>query len=183
MTDIAGQKFGKLVALYPVQSHELPNEAKRHRWMTRCECGRERVVWLEHLKSGHTRSCGCLRGRPRTGAKGTPNIRSIVLERYKFQAKQRGYVWGLTPDEFYSITQQPCHYCGLPPSNVTNKRGGKYVYSGIDRKDNGQGYVAGNSVPCCRICNKFKSSLPYEEFIAYLDRVSKFRNCNEALNG
>lgn len=30
-------------------------------WNCVCECGRQTVVQLRHLKDGHTKSCGCLR--------------------------------------------------------------------------------------------------------------------------
>lgn len=29
-------------------------------WSCRCACGMDIVVWRQHLRLGHTRSCGCL---------------------------------------------------------------------------------------------------------------------------
>jgi hypothetical protein len=48
--DLAGQRFGQLVAL---------SYAGDSKWNVRCDCGRETVTYGGHLTTGHTRSCGC----------------------------------------------------------------------------------------------------------------------------
>lgn len=53
--DLTGQRFGRLVALKPVETKE-----KGARWLCRCDCGKERVCTSENLVSGKTKSCGCL---------------------------------------------------------------------------------------------------------------------------
>lgn len=57
--EIAGQKFGMLTA---VREQKQEGNGKRY-WLCKCECGKETVVEEWHLKSGHTKSCGCYRGR------------------------------------------------------------------------------------------------------------------------
>lgn len=37
-----------------------PSGTKRYRWKCLCDCGNEVVVTSSNLRSGHTRSCGCL---------------------------------------------------------------------------------------------------------------------------
>jgi len=55
--DLTGKKFGRLTAIHPVAK-----EGSRKRfWRCRCDCGNETVVEEFHLKSGHTKSCGCYR--------------------------------------------------------------------------------------------------------------------------
>lgn len=56
--DITGQRFGRLVALY-----RLPHYGKAHdtMWMCKCDCGTVKPIPLSGLKSGRSRSCGCLR--------------------------------------------------------------------------------------------------------------------------
>ena len=34
----------------------------RNHWLCRCSCNKITIVREDHLKSGHTKSCGCLRG-------------------------------------------------------------------------------------------------------------------------
>jgi hypothetical protein len=51
MVDIAGHRFGKLIAVEKIGPE----------WRCVCDCGRETVRAAGLLRSGHTRSCGCLR--------------------------------------------------------------------------------------------------------------------------
>ena len=54
--DLTGQRFGKLTVLAPAG-----NIGPYTAWLCRCECGREAVVATRRLRSGGTRSCGCLK--------------------------------------------------------------------------------------------------------------------------
>jgi hypothetical protein len=53
-TDLSGRWFGKLRALRPL------SWGKALRWVCVCTCGAQTVVQATHLKTGHTKSCGCL---------------------------------------------------------------------------------------------------------------------------
>lgn len=57
MIDLAGQRFGRLVALRACGRRK----DGRMRWLCICDCGREFEVGGDCLRDGHTRSCGCLR--------------------------------------------------------------------------------------------------------------------------
>ena len=48
--DLTGQTFGKLTALHHVRSGD---------WLVRCECGTEKVVMGQNLRTGQLKSCGC----------------------------------------------------------------------------------------------------------------------------
>ncbi len=52
--NLIGQKFGKLKVL------EYNGEGK---WLCQCECGKQSNVKTNSLKSGKTKSCGCLKGQ------------------------------------------------------------------------------------------------------------------------
>lgn len=56
LEDLTGKKFGLLTV---VERSSGPNK-KHTYWLCECECGTQRVVAAAHLKSGHTKSCGCL---------------------------------------------------------------------------------------------------------------------------
>lgn len=56
LADITGNRYGRLVAV--AYSHQ--NKKTLYCWLCRCDCGKECIVTYTHLKSGHTRSCGCL---------------------------------------------------------------------------------------------------------------------------
>ena len=54
--NIAGQRFGKLVALAPASR----NKHNQLRWSCICDCGNTTIAVKGELRSGHTKSCGCL---------------------------------------------------------------------------------------------------------------------------
>nr|DAH55528.1 MAG TPA: PVL ORF-50-like family [Bacteriophage sp.] len=53
--DITGQKFGRLKAIEPV-GRDKHNSVL---WRCKCDCGNETITTVAHLRSGHTKSCGC----------------------------------------------------------------------------------------------------------------------------
>ena len=57
--NLAGQIFGELTVVRLVGR----NKHKHYAWDCQCKCGKTVVVTSGHLRSGHTRSCGCLRDR------------------------------------------------------------------------------------------------------------------------
>jgi len=57
--DIAGLVFGKL----SVVSYDKQNKHGASLWLCRCECGVEKVVSSNDLKTGNTVSCGCHRSQ------------------------------------------------------------------------------------------------------------------------
>lgn len=56
ITDRAGERYGRLA----VVAFSGLDAYGRSLWDCLCECGRSKVVPGGHLRSGHTRSCGCL---------------------------------------------------------------------------------------------------------------------------
>lgn len=72
--DIAGQRFGRLVAIEPIGS-----KSGAKLWKCACDCGATTSLTQPALTSGNTRSCGCLRtdglrqkGRGATHGKSRP---------------------------------------------------------------------------------------------------------------
>lgn len=53
--DLTGRAFGRLMVL-----ERSENGGKEPRWLCACICGRKKVVFGSSLKSGQTRSCGCI---------------------------------------------------------------------------------------------------------------------------
>lgn len=54
--ELVGKKFGKLAVIKLVGS----NQHNKQVWLCKCECGTQKVVVGSSLKSGNTKSCGCL---------------------------------------------------------------------------------------------------------------------------
>jgi len=56
--DLTGQRFGRLVVL-GIASYDEKTYTKK--WLCRCDCGKKIEVSGGNLRSGHSKSCGCLR--------------------------------------------------------------------------------------------------------------------------
>lgn len=52
-----GKKFNKLTVIDRVENDKFGNS----KWLCECECGNKVEVLGVHLRSGHTRSCGCMK--------------------------------------------------------------------------------------------------------------------------
>lgn len=74
----------------------------------------------------------------------------------KKKASERGLEWDLSRAEYYNLVSKPCAFCGL----VLFDAG-----IGLDRVDSDVGYIIGNVVPCCFVCNMMKGTLPNDLFI------------------
>jgi len=175
--NLSGKRFGKLVVQNNYERIKS-GKGKVTKWLCRCDCGNE--VWVQRSslrrKVNGARSCGCLIG-----------IRNRELRRkeygfaakkhayfnYTGRCKQRNIVFELDLDSFISIVKQNCYYCGVSPMNkiVTGDNNGDFLCNGIDRVDNSKGYIEGNCVPCCRICNRAKDIMSKEEFFNWVEKI------------
>ena len=54
--DLTGRVYGRLKVMYKAASHK-----GRTCWLCRCKCGKEKIVSAHDLKSGHVKSCGCMK--------------------------------------------------------------------------------------------------------------------------
>jgi hypothetical protein len=84
--------------------------------------------------------------------------RTVRFSVYKSTAKLKGMPFLLSRERFNALLLSACEYCG--------GKGG-----GIDRVDNSLGYVEGNVVPCCQMCNLAKKDYTVDEFREWIDRV------------
>ena len=58
-TSLIGKKFGRLTVLEYAYD-ESKKSANKSRWVCNCDCGNTIIVAGDKLKSGHTKSCGCI---------------------------------------------------------------------------------------------------------------------------
>lgn len=147
-------------------------------WRCECVCGEFRNVWYDSLKTGSTKSCGCKSVEMRRATVGRPPdfaAISRVLRMYKWNAKIRGLEFNLSRETMVSFIKKDCHYCGVGPSSLVkpmNETDGDYAYNGIDRMDSNLGYDESNCVTACRHCNLAKHDMPYDTFIALVQRIA-----------
>jgi len=98
-----------------------------------------------------------------------PKFRALnqLISKYKTSAKQRKLKYDLDKETAIFLFKGACIYCKKSPYRIFKIRAKKeylYVYNGIDRVDNRQGYIKENVVSCCTQCNYSKRDLSVQEF-------------------
>jgi hypothetical protein len=82
--------------------------------------------------------------------------------RAKQSAKLRKLDWGLSEETYVRILEAPCTYCRSPLDDEG---------VGLDRLDNTGGYVPGNVVPSCGICNRIRMDFFTPQEMMIIGRV------------
>lgn len=167
-----GQKFNRLTTV----------EYKDAHWRCLCDCGNY-TTWIstDKIISGNTTSCGCycteqlskrahlMHEANREYTKPIASARRLWQNIYLYRD---GYCMGF--DEFYSITQHDCFYCGISPLQEFNSiehSDGLFIYNGIDRIDSLLGHSKDNCVACCNACNVAKNDTSIQEFSLYVQSL------------
>lgn len=79
------------------------------------------------------------------------------FKEYQRHADRRGYEFCISLEEFIELISKVCYYCGECSKNKND--------CGIDRLDNGVGYVLENCIPCCEMCNRMKMDYTIDDFL------------------
>lgn len=58
--DLTGERYGRLTVLRRSSKTHTPNGTPQVYWECLCDCGNNATVTSNDLRSGHTKSCGCL---------------------------------------------------------------------------------------------------------------------------
>lgn len=97
----------------------------------------------------------------------TPVARYKKLKRASVQ--ERNIDFDISFDEYLLEISKPCFYCKGFFGNF--KAGG-----GLDRIDNMKGYIVGNIISCCKICNRLKNDeFSLDETKAAVEAIIKIR--------
>ena len=167
--NLIGQKFGFFTVLARLPNKkDLKSTRSWSRWLVVCECGIEKEINGDEL--GRTISCGCSRKLPF----GLQPHHSVFLD-YKQNAKIRGLVFGLSESRVKELIRSDCYYCGLSLCDVRADLQ-EIAFNGIDRLDNREGYLEGNVVPCCKICNHAKNAMTEADFVAWALRFAQYQS-------
>lgn len=186
--DLTGKIFGRLKVISFSHYHEYKQGFRRPIWNCLCSCGNEKQLQAGQLKHGQI-SCGCALTDYRNWAK--ENFKPINMKdigvgafnllycNYKARAKKKGIKFNLTVEEFKILVSTNCVYCGRSPNqsvlgNRKRRHNGDFIYNGVDRVDNEDGYTTENSISCCGICNKAKRDLPLDEFVSWVRDITNY---------
>jgi hypothetical protein len=179
--DITGMTFDRLTVL----RFDKVGRNRETYWICKCICGNEKSICGVFLRRGTIRSCGCLQRewRENYGGQAKPGaaFRSVLMQ-YKRHAKERGQAWDLTDEQVRQLMTANCFYTGRPPSQIKRALSGElFLYNGIDRLNNDLGYFWDNCVPCCRLVNMMKKTLPYADFISLCREIAAHFEIKEGI--
>ena len=165
--DLIGQIFGRLTVI----SKDF------RRWKCLCKCGKTTYVYSQHLKTGDTKSCGCLIKEPRQNITGHHPFQWLY-RCITNKAPKKNIMVTLTFDEFLEFTKiNKCHYCGCEiewKRRKTNVQSARY---NLDRKDNNIGYTKENCVVCCKECNYAKGKFfTHDEMLIIGKAIGEVKN-------
>ncbi len=184
--NLLGQKFGNLEVIGKAVYRAIKNPELISAWICKCTCGRELPIVQGRLLGGIVTHCGCITKLARASLvkRGKPGSFYRVLGHYRHRAKRRTSIeFGLTDDEAFTIMTSNCWYCNIPPSQIgkhrlkslkTHKNNNcpDFIYNGLDRVDNTQGYTLDNVVSSCKPCNLAKRDMSQADFLTWLDRAA-----------
>lgn len=189
VSECVGQKYGKLTVTRFVEYRRTPKSYKVPMVECKCDCGNTKIVSLWDIRTGKTKTCGM--NHPHYEDRSLPAFNHIYDHSYRARAIRSGIPFELTKEQFRELASQPCHYCGVPPENVsyrpsrvakvrgtitTGKQRSQWIYNGLDRIDSDKGYTINNVVACCGICNHAKHTMSYRDFIRWLGAIALFRS-------
>jgi hypothetical protein len=84
------------------------------------------------------------------------NNKYVIWNHYIKGAQKRSINFKISKTVFNEIIIKKCFYCDYTKDGEVN---------GIDRVDNNKGYIEGNIVACCKVCNIAKGTQHPQEFI------------------
>ena len=146
--------------------------SRKDGYVFECECGKKSTYKLDRVKRGDVKSCGSCWRKGRPVLAGNEAAKRSVRVRYQMSAKKRGLEFSISEQEIFDLISRDCSYCGSPPStDMKLSAHPEFRYTGIDRVDNSVGYVSGNCVPCCTICNTSKLYHSEAEWKEWIKRV------------
>lgn len=87
MVDLAGERFGSLVAIKTAGS----SKGRKKLWLCKCDCGNETIISGDCLRRGGALSCGCKKGELISKAKTKHGLVKTRLYRIWSDIKSRCY--------------------------------------------------------------------------------------------
>lgn len=146
--DMIGEKFGKLTVL-----EEVPKQGRRIRYKCRCECGNITTVIGEDLRSGHTKSCGCLK------SKGEDLISQLLRNNNILFETEKTFDNCRFPDtnyharfDFWVNNSYLIEFDGVQHFNIPNKWDSKETYEIRKQRDDFKTeWCKKNNIPLIRI--------------------------------
>lgn len=143
--DLTGQRFGKLIALYPIYFEE---KDKHTIWHCKCDCGNECDIDMGNLRSGKSQSCGCTQSKQEENI-----IKLLVKNNISFQYQYRFKDFQTKEFDFYIENKYIIEFDGQQHFKYTNSGWNTEEHFERTRKNDlkKNQYCFDNNIPLIRI--------------------------------
>ena len=143
LVNVIGQKFGKYVV---IARSDKRTKAQKQIVLCKCDCGNEKEVIVNNLRSGLTVSCGCWKDANTSKRLKTHGLsKTSMYLRYRSMIKR---CYDPLNEEYHNYGGRGIKVCDRWLESIDNyiEDMGKPIFSmaSIDRIDNNQGYSKEN---------------------------------------
>lgn len=148
-----GERFGRL-SINSLETRQDPSNPKKIQWSCLCDCGDVLYVRGHALRSGRTKSCGCLALELKRAKKGTPTkyVNTVNSTPGRFRAyrsweKMKGRCLDTKSDKFKDYGARGISICARwldSFDNFFNDMGERAEGMTLGRKDNDRNYEPDN---------------------------------------
>lgn len=166
--DRTGQRFGRLIAQWPVGKKQNGLRTSAIMWLCLCDCGKLAIVNGSSLSRKLTKSCGCM-SKEMAGKRAvklfTTHNKSRTIEGQLLysaadRARKNKLDFNLTIEDI--IIPDKCPLLGTP-INKNRGRGHNPDSPSLDRKNNAFGYVKNNVHVISTRANALKGDASLDE--------------------
>lgn len=170
MPNLIGQKFGKWLVL----QKEKPNRYGHSKWLCRCECGKETILYGNSLT--HNRSTQCHKC---ASWKGCGEVSGYYWTQLKNGAKKRNIKFDIQIEEAWDLFLQQdkkCALSGLDLIFAPSHRKMSTQTASLDRIDSSLGYTSDNIQWVHKEINSLKGSLAEDRLVELCELIIARRN-------
>lgn len=169
MKNIIGETYNQLTVIEDLGIKKA-NSSSLRMIKCNCTCGNVTTTNYKDIKSGHTKSCGCLH---------KPFNRSDEDSEFRYYLKMikgRNKSYNVSIDDLrkqWAIQHGKCVYTNIPLILATHTEYNhpKFMQASIDRIDSKKGYEVGNIQFVSAACNFAKNSMSHDEMKAFIDII------------
>lgn len=173
--NLVGKKFNDRTVLEYKGVTKSKGGKSFSNWLCQCDCGHKQIVRVDTLQRSKTcqKCANKERGKGMRLPKGESAFNSLYSNNYQTRAKKYNIYFDLTKEQFRKLTSSNCFYCGAKPSQISHQpnQNGFYIYNGVDRVNNDNGYTFDNCVSCCKNCNYMKKAKSFDEFLQSIKNI------------
>ena len=187
ITDLTGQKFGKLTVIKKDEDYISPLGRKLKRWICKCDCGNSISVIGNELKKNKAKQCKKCRCKAKQingyissnyfcNLKRNAKIRDIYFD----PKIDRKYLW-----ELFLKQNKKCALSNLPihfSERSRRREPGDETTSSLDRIDNSKGYIKNNIQWVHKHINQMKWDLNQKDFFKICKSIYEYNKKNPQQN-